>query len=136
MSIPLAKRIIIRAHECWHDKHKDVVQAWFRRCGYEEDYDWTSHHHVHLSGVNGERFHVIIDMEKNLAGNSRLDEIPHEIYRLTCLGTDELFASPVHPDVSHYLTEIGRTFVFQDPKRQTVFYKTVRQFADYFPYGG
>lgn len=75
---------------------------------------------LHLSGVNRERFHPI---SFSIWSRTLLELLGWKI-ALGCLGTDEPFAPPIHLDVPHYLTEIGRAIVFQDPKRQTVSRKT------------
>jgi hypothetical protein len=80
------KRIIIRAHEHWHDEHQKITQEWFHFAGYssdDKDYDWTTDHYVHLGGVNDRRFHLIIDMEKNDSCTPLgAEDVPLEFYRL------------------------------------------------------
>ena len=80
-----SKRIVIRAHEHWHDEYQQIVQDWFKHCGYttpSEPYQWTGQHFVHLGGVNDGRFHLIIDMEKSGLDHPRIEDIPYELYRL------------------------------------------------------
>ena len=63
------KRVVIRAHEHWHDEHEIIFQDSFHSAGYSktaEFYDWTTNHYVHRGGgVNGGQFHFVNDMEKN-----------------------------------------------------------------------
>jgi hypothetical protein len=81
-----AKRVIIRAHEYHYDNYQIIVQDWFQSSGYSqkgEMYDWTLYHYVHLGGLNGGRFHLVIDMKKHHCHSPlRTANMPLEVYRL------------------------------------------------------
>ena len=74
-------RIIIRVHEVWQDEYEMVERAWFSHCGYADDYDWTYDHSIYLGGVDGSRFHIIIDMNSSKSPDRQLDTVTHQIYR-------------------------------------------------------
>src|SRR5271163_803412 len=79
-----SKRVIIRAHEYWHDSYEQIIQDWFTYSGFilkDEVYQWAPRHYVHLGGVNGGRFHLIIDMEKDGLQDPQARDIPYEVYR-------------------------------------------------------
>lgn len=84
-STPTPKRVVVRAHEHWYDEYQSITQDWFRWAGYStsgEVYDWTTHHYVHLGGLNGGRFHLIIDIGANACTSPQMESLPIEIYRL------------------------------------------------------
>lgn len=76
------RRIIIRAHEHWHNDYQQIVQNWLQRHGYADPTGWTRRHYVHLLGVNDGRFHIVININKNSWGNESVQELPYELYRL------------------------------------------------------
>lgn len=75
-------RIVIRAHEHWHNDYLDIVKEWLRP--YDVDIEsWPEKHYVHLLGIINRRFHIIIDMHKSaLEEGTSVDEVPYDIYRL------------------------------------------------------
>src|SRR5271155_700724 len=82
----LPKRVILRAHSDWFPVHDKIVNTWFFRSGYcqqDQTYLWPEGgHYMRIGFQIQERFHIIIDMNKDAVENGDMTEVPYEIWKV------------------------------------------------------
>jgi|SRR5271154_223972 len=79
------KRVILRANSELLDSYLEIINSWFRFCGYfddNKDYQYRHEHFVHIGGDNQNRFHLIVDMNKNQVQKPDLQHLHYEMYRV------------------------------------------------------
>jgi hypothetical protein len=80
------KRVILRAHLDLFPVHNEIVNAWFFRNGYcqkDQTYLWTEGGHFMRIGLHiRDRFHIIIDIDKDGVENPDMKNMPYEIWKV------------------------------------------------------
>ena|SRR5271163_831262 len=87
------KRVVLRADSELLDSYLEIINCWFRFCGYfkdSNDQQYSDEHFVHIGGDNQKRFHLIVDMNKNEVQNPDVQELRYEIYRVKADSKGEL----------------------------------------------
>lgn len=92
-----ARRIVLRMHSNMFERYVEITNSWFQRCNYcdledvaHDVYDWSDRHFVHVGGENADRWHLIVDMEKDQLSSLDPQQIPYEVYRVTSNQDGEL----------------------------------------------
>ena len=80
------KRVIIRAHSDLFAVHNEIINAWFFERGYcqkDETYLWTKGgHYMRVGPEIQNRFHLIIDINKDVVENPDMRDVQYEIWKV------------------------------------------------------